>query len=132
MSEQIKIVDNVSIYPSHDYVVVRVDGENLLESTSGGIIIPFEVARNKKTETGVVVAVGPGRVAQGTGVFVPMRTKVGDRVIYATYIGYPVRLGKKGHHVVIKDYDVMGSIDEQSHMVDAEDLVTTEIACDAS
>lgn len=71
------------IVPLGDRVVV--EPEQFEEKTAGGIIIP-DTARSEKPEKGTVVAVGEGKM-NDDGRALPMRTKVGDRVMFSKY-GY--------------------------------------------
>ena len=71
------------IRPIGDRVVVRP--EKLEEKTAGGIIIP-DTARTEKPEKGIVVAVGDGKMNED-GRMLPMRVRVGDRVMFSKY-GY--------------------------------------------
>lgn len=71
------------ITPLGDRVVVRP--EKFEEKTAGGIIIP-DTARQEKPEKGMVVAVGEGKM-NDDGRMLPMRTKVGDKVMFSKY-GY--------------------------------------------
>ncbi len=59
------------------------------EKSKGGLILP-DVAKEKPQE-GVVVAVGPGRVAE-SGKREPMDVKVGDIVIYPKFGGQELKI----------------------------------------
>jgi chaperonin GroES len=72
--------------------------------TSGGIYIP-DNAKERPTE-GKVVAAGPGRMHQETGVLLDMSVKVGDNVIYGKYDGSELRYNDLNHQL-IKDEDVL-------------------------
>lgn len=66
--------------PLGDRVLVRPQvGET---TTAFGIIIP-DTAK-EKPETGVVVAVGPGKKTD-SGTVLPMSVKVGDKVMFSKY-----------------------------------------------
>lgn len=125
----VKIVKDISITPSTEFIVVKVDQEEA-QKTAGGILIPQLALQNKKTMTGVVVSVGPGR-KDANGVHVPaVDVKVGDRVLFACFIGYPLVLGEKGEHVLIKHGDVMGWVAEDAEYVE-EDAVPSNLQRDA-
>lgn len=68
--------------PYGDRVLVKP--EPMETTTSFGIIIP-ETAK-EKPETGVVVAVGPGKKGE-KGDAVPVGVKVGDKIMFSKY-GY--------------------------------------------
>ena len=77
---------SVSLQPLEDRIVVKPsEGE---EMTASGLVIP-DTAKEKPQE-GEVLAVGPGRFADGTRV--PLDVKVGDKVIYSKYGGTEVKL----------------------------------------
>ncbi|MEY3038067.1 co-chaperone GroES [Marinobacterium sp. LSUCC0821] len=72
----------MTIRPLHDRVVIRRSEE---EATSaGGIVLPGSAA--EKPNQGVVVAVGPGRVANNGEVIAPS-VKEGDKVLFGQYAG---------------------------------------------
>jgi chaperonin GroES len=71
------------IKPVFDRVFVKRDEQ--ISSTAGGLILP-DVAQEKATK-GTVVAVGPGKYAEKTGVFMPTVLTVGTRVLFHPYAG---------------------------------------------
>lgn len=115
---QVKVVESMVFNPKNDFVVVKVDKEEA-EKTAGGIIIPAGALPNKKTQTGVVFRRGPGRPNAATGDLIPMSTEVGERVLFACFIGYPI-IVKGEEYVIIKDYDCMSGVEEQASYVDAD------------
>lgn len=68
------------IKPLADRILIKEDTESKEKKTSSGIIIPVTVNEDKGSKRGEVVAVGPGRVEEGTTV-APM-VKVGDLVLF--------------------------------------------------
>lgn len=58
--------------------------------TAGGIIIP-DTAKEKPSK-GTVMAVGPGKHAEQTGVFIPVHQKIGDIVLYGKHAGIEVNI----------------------------------------
>ena len=120
---QVKVVDKITIQPKQDFILVKVDSDDDLERTKGGIIIPKGSIINKKTHTGTVVAVGPGRAdPSDTTRTIPMQSKVGERITFAVSIGFPVVMGPdEVEHVIIKDYDAMGVVIEESHMEEVDE-----------
>lgn len=68
-----------NIRPLHDNVIIRpIEGD---EKTAGGIILTSK----EKPDTGVVIAVGPGKVVNGT--IVPVGIEAGEKVFYKKYAG---------------------------------------------
>lgn len=68
------------IIPLQDRVLIREDGESKEKKTSSGIIIPVTVNEDKSSKKGEVVAVGEGRIEDGT--VIKPRVKIGDRVLF--------------------------------------------------
>lgn len=89
--------------PLADRVVVRP--QDAEEKTSGGLIIP-DTAK-EKPQRGTVVAVGPGKVENGTKI--DMTVKAGDTVLYGKYSGTEVTLD--GDEVLImRESDILGIV----------------------
>jgi len=95
----------MALKPLGAKVLVKPDPEE--EKTKGGIILP-ETAR-KKSQEGVVVAVGEGRILDN-GQKVPLSLKVGDRVVFSKYGGTEVEI--EGEEYIILDEDSIYAIKE--------------------
>lgn len=92
-----------SIRPLGDRVVVRPEAAE--ERTSAGIYIP-DTAK-EKPQRGKVVAVGPGKVENGTKV--DMTVKEGDLVLYGKYSGTEITID--GEDVLImRESDILGIV----------------------
>ena len=72
----------MKIRPLHDRVVVRRSEEET--KTAGGIVLPGSAA--EKPNTGVVIAVGAGRLLDN-GEVRPLAVKEGDKVVFGPYSG---------------------------------------------
>ena len=77
------------VKPVFDRVFVKKDDQ--ISSTSGGLILP-DVAQEKATK-GTVIAIGPGKYAEKTGVFIPTVLTVGTRVLFHPYAGSELNVG---------------------------------------
>lgn len=89
--------------PLADRVVVRA--QEAEEVTSGGLIIP-DTAK-EKPQKGTVIAVGPGKVENGTKI--DMTVKDGDTVLYGKYAGTEVTID--GDDVLImRESDILGIV----------------------
>jgi len=89
--------------PLADRVVVRP--QDAEEVTSGGLIIP-DTAK-EKPQKGIVIAVGPGKVENGTKI--EMSVKEGDTVLYGKYAGTEVTID--GDDVLImRESDILGVV----------------------
>jgi chaperonin GroES len=100
------------IEPINDKIIVVADKDE--SQTRGGIYLPDNSKR--KTYSGVVVAVGPGRLLTDsikTGEQIPrivrgpMDVCVGDRVYYARYAGNIIEIDEKEYLVMTQD-DLLG------------------------
>lgn len=92
-----------SIKPLGDRVVVKPqDAET---QTAGGLYIP-DTAKEKPMR-GTVVAVGPGKVENGTKI--DMTVAEGDTVLYGKYAGTEIQLD--GDDVLImRESDILGVV----------------------
>lgn len=101
MSVSIKI----NAKPTADRVFIQVDEA---ESTSASGIV-LSTKDKEDASTGVVVAVGPGRVVE-SGRAEPINLNIGQRVIFNKYAGTKVKLD--GHELlVVKEDDVIGAFE---------------------
>lgn len=92
-----------SIKPLGDRVLVKADVAE--EKTSSGIIIP-DTAK-EKPQQGEVIAVGAGKVENGTKI--DMSVKPGDKVLYGKYAGTEVTLDGE-EYLIMRESDIMGII----------------------
>lgn len=92
-----------SIKPLGDRVVVRtVEAE---EKTAGGLFIP-DTAK-EKPQKGTIIAVGPGRVENGTKI--DMTVKAGDTVLYGKYAGTEINLDAEDY-LIMRESDILGIV----------------------
>ncbi len=84
--------------PLADRVVVRP--QDAEETTKGGLIIP-DTAK-EKPQKGTVVAVGPGKVENGTKV--DMTVSEGDVVLYGKYAGTEVSIDDEDVLIMRESY----------------------------
>ncbi|QXD13957.1 co-chaperone GroES [Rhodocaloribacter litoris] len=97
----------IHIKPLGDRVVVKPEPAE--EKTSSGLYIP-DTAK-EKPQRGTVVAVGPGRVENGTKI--DMTVKEGDTVLYGKYAGTEVRLGDE-EYLIMRETDILGILQEEA------------------
>ncbi len=107
MTKTKEVGQMANIKPLYDRVVVRPveEGE---EKTPSGIIIP-DTAKEKPTE-GEVVAVGEGRLSE-KGELIPLKVKVGDRVIYSKYAGNEIVLNGEDL-IILREDDILAIIEQ--------------------
>jgi chaperonin GroES len=97
----------MKLRPLNDKVIVKPTKAE--EKTKSGLFIP-EVAQEKQQE-GEVVAVGPGKVNETTGVRNPIDLKAGDKVLYGKYAGTEFKLD--GEDVMMLDEgDILAVIEK--------------------
>jgi len=91
------------IKPLSDRVLVQADHAE--EKTASGIIIPDSA--KEKPQRGTVVAVGPGKVENGTKV--DMSVKEGDKVLYGKYAGTEVNVDGE-EYLIMRESDIVGIV----------------------
>jgi chaperonin GroES len=107
----------MKIRPLDDRIVVR--RLNADSKSKGGIIIP-DNAQEKRME-GEVLKVGPGRWAEDGKHRIEPRVKVSDRIVFERYAGQDITRRtadwKGGEYLIIREYDVLGVIEESDEEV---------------
>lgn len=94
----------MNIKPLADRVVVApLDSQ---EEKFGSLYIP-DTAKEKPQE-GKIVAVGPGKVENGT--LVALTVKVGDRVLYGKYAGTEIKKDGK-EMLIVRESDILAILD---------------------
>ena len=97
------------VEPLWDRVIVR-RAENTQDMTAGGIVVP-EVSKEKPIE-GTGEAVGCGRILD-SGKIIPLRVKVGDKVLFGKYSGAEVKLGPIGSEkdlLILREDEVLAIV----------------------
>jgi chaperonin GroES len=90
-----------SIKPLGDRVLIQADVAE--EVTSSGLYIP-DTAK-EKPQQGTVIAVGPGKVENGTKV--EMTVNSGDKVLYGKYAGTEVTIDGN-EYLIMRESDIVG------------------------
>lgn len=93
--------------PLEDRVLIAPDKP--VTMTESGLYIP-ETAHKELPETGVVVAVGPGRYING--ILSPVGVKPGDRVFYGKYAGTPIQDRRNKETFLCMRYGDVFCVDE--------------------
>ena len=97
----------MTIRPLGNRVLVRPDKPE--EKSKGGILIPDRA--QGESQTGLVLAVGPGRVSETAamaGQVVPVAVKKGDRVLYSRYAGSKAK--ELGDDILLSEDDILGVV----------------------
>lgn len=106
MKKQAKKGDSkIKFKPAGDRVLVKPE-EAKDERSPAGIIIP-DTARKEKPERGTIVAVGEGKRTD-KGDVLPMRYKVGDKVMFSKY-GYDELTIDDVEYYVISESNILGT-----------------------
>ncbi len=95
----------MNIKPTQDRVAIRP--ESVEQKSDGGILLPGN--EKEKKNTGVVVAVGPGKFADN-GKLIPMGIKVGDKVVFCDQYEMDGIEAKFGDVVLVEECDIRAII----------------------
>lgn len=87
--------------PLADRVLVKVEEEE--KKTMGGILLPDTA--QKKSQKGVVVAVGSGKMTE-EGKRLPLEVKEGDEVLFAKYSGTEIE-DKGEKYLLLSERDIL-------------------------
>lgn len=93
---------SLNLKPLGDRVVVQP--KKAEEKTASGLYLPSNASKDKPI-TGIVVAVGSGKVADN-GQKVPMEVKVGDTVIYSEYAGTEIKINDE-KYLIMREDDIL-------------------------
>jgi len=95
----------MKIRPLHDNVVVKRSEEE--RTTASGIVIP-DSATEKPSE-GTIQAIGTGK-KDDSGKTIALDVKVGDKVLFKSYAGTPVKV-EGDELLVMTESDIFAIID---------------------
>lgn len=92
--------------PLNDHVIVKALSKE--EKTSGGILLPDTISK-EKPEQGEVIAVGPGKLLEN-GQRAPLSVKVGDKVIFTKYAPNEIKI-KDEEYLVLTESDILAIVE---------------------
>lgn len=95
-----------AVRPLHDKIIVRRDEAE--SQTESGIYLPE--SSKDRPKTGVIEAVGDGKLNTETGERIPLTLKTGDRVIFSSYAGNEVKLDDEEFLIMSED-EILAVID---------------------
>ena len=95
----------IKFNPSGDRILVKPD-TGTEEKTASGLYIP-DTAKKEKPETGTIVALGEGKRTE-KGDLLPLRFKVGDKVMFSKYGFDEVKIGDTEYYV-ISESSILGT-----------------------
>ena len=93
----------MNLRPLHDRVIVKRQEKE--PTTAGGIVLASSAA--EKPSEGVVIAVGPGKVVDGS--LRPLDVKAGDRVLFGKYTGSEVKVDGEDY-VIMREEEIFAVI----------------------
>ncbi|OGK13590.1 co-chaperone GroES [Candidatus Roizmanbacteria bacterium RIFCSPHIGHO2_02_FULL_37_15] len=93
-----------NIDPLFDYVLIKPLEQT--QTTPSGIVLPDSA--KEKPQVGQVMAVGPG-ATNDDGKLLPMKIKVGQKVLYKKWGGNEVKVGSE-EWLLIEQKDVMAVV----------------------
>jgi chaperonin GroES len=92
----------MDIEPYGDRILVkRIEDDT--EKTAGGLFIPDSA--KEKPQQGEVLAIGEGKISDGK--LIPIKVKVGDRVLFGKYSGSDVPKAFGDEYLLIRDDEVL-------------------------
>ena len=94
----------MKVKPLQDRVLIKRTEEET--KTKGGIIIPDSA--KEKPQEGLVVAVGPGKVADN-GTRIACEVKEGDRILFGKYSGTDIKVDGV-EHLIMREDDILAVI----------------------
>jgi len=95
---------SMKVKPLQDRVLIKRMEEET--KTRGGIIIPDSA--KEKPQEGLVVAVGPGKVADN-GTRISCEVKEGDRILFGKYSGTDIKVDGV-EHLIMREDDILAVI----------------------
>ena len=96
----------MNIKPLSDHILIEPIKEE--EKTKGGIFLP-ETASKEKSETGKVIAVGPGKKTED-GKIMMMSVKPGDKVLFTKYGPSEIKVDDK-EYLIASESDILAIIE---------------------
>jgi len=96
----------MNIKPLSDHILIEPIKEE--EKTKGGIFLP-ETASKEKSETGKVIAIGPGKKTDD-GKIVPLSVKPGDKVLFSKYGPNEIKVEEK-EYLIATESDILAIIE---------------------
>jgi|SRR5215470_2209214 chaperonin GroES len=96
----------MKVRPLHDRVLVK-RLEDDIEKTKGGLYIPDSA--KEKPQTGKVIAVGKGKVADD-GKVTALDVKTGDKILFGKYSGSEIKVDGE-ELLIMREEDILGVVE---------------------
>ena len=101
----------MQLQPLYDKIVVEIADKQEMTSETGLTYTKNMSISNNTTMTGIVVAVGEGRL-MADGTVVPLHVEEGDKVLFSKMQGESYSDGKKDY-TIISEAHILSKIDEE-------------------
>ncbi|MEL7473418.1 MAG: co-chaperone GroES [Planctomycetota bacterium] len=101
-----KTKSKINVRPLHDKIIVRRDEAE--DRTDSGIFLPE--SSKDRPKTGVIEAVGDGKLNTETGERIPLTVTKGDRVVFSSYAGTEIKLNDDELLIMSED-EILAVID---------------------
>lgn len=92
--------------PFHDKVLIKLEQIEKQTHSEGGLLLPDSHLKDKATQTGTVIAVGPGLYTQ-TGALIPMSAKIGQKVLLPAFGEYTEITIEQESYLIVRDSDLL-------------------------
>jgi len=106
------------IKPLNNFILVKV--AEAADQSEGGIILTAK-AKQKKTE-GLVIACGPGRTHEESGILLDIPVTPGESVIYGKYDGTELDYDN-AKHTLIRDSDILVKFSGDALSLDSVEMI---------
>jgi len=101
-----KTKSKVAVRPLHDKIIVRRDEAET--QTESGIFLPE--GSKERPKSGIIEAIGDGKLNTETGDRTPLSVEVGNKIIFSSYAGTEIKLDGEELLIMSED-DVLAVID---------------------
>jgi len=96
----------MKIRPLHDNVVI--EPESVEQTTKAGIVLP-ETGEQERSESGKVLAVGPGKLLEN-GQPYPPSVKIGDKIIFKKYASEKIKIEEQ-EYLLISEENILAVLE---------------------
>lgn len=101
------------LQPIGDNIILKIDIKEKEEKTSTGFILLNEgTEQSLRKDIGEVIAIGEGRILNN-GDLLPIKVKVGEKVIFNKYAGTEIIFGKE-KYLILKESDILAIVKQET------------------
>ena len=103
----------MKLRPLYEKIALLIDDKQTIESKTGLVYTKNMSTSSNTTMVGKVVAVGDGRL-MADGKIVPLKVKIGDRVIYSKMQGESYNDGKN-EYVLLAEQNIIAILEDEEN-----------------